>query len=113
MKRKLWILSILLMLIMLFSMAAVVNHYKYRQDIGNIQIVHYIVSGDGNLDYFTVRLNVVLPEKKCYGNITMNLIRILVIARHEKIPNRIDIIFYDSMEKLKDGEKYAEKTFHK
>lgn len=109
MKKK--IIMGIALLTMILTIVTVINHYKYRQVIGDLKIVHYIVSGDENLDYLSVRLNVVLPAKKYHGNLTMNLIRLYVIIRHEKIPNSIAITLYDSMEKLGDGDSYADRAF--
>ena len=111
MKRKLIFLTILLIVIM--TVSAVINHYRYRQVIGDFKIVHYISCHSENLDYMSIHLNVVLPEKKYYGNLTMNLIRIYVIIRNEKIPDHIEIVLYENMESLSNGDSYAEKTFNK
>ncbi len=75
--------------------------------MNDVKIIQYFDSRAVNLDYQAVRIRAVVPEDKYLGDKTMNAIRIYIIIRSKNVPNDIDIVLYDNMEKFSDCESYA------
>ena len=109
MKKKLYFG--ILLFIAIFITAAHMDFNSFRQSMNDVSIVHYITgSGSG---YSTVYITAVVPADNYHGESTLETIRRYVIERNREIPDTLHIILYDSMEKMREGDSYYEKTFCK
>ncbi len=87
------------------------DYYKYRQVMDSVQIVHYIAgSGSG---YSSVYLTAIVPMGAFCESRTAEAVRRYVICRGEEIPDIIQIVLYESIDKLKNGESYFRVTFRR
>ena len=78
-----------------------------------VEIVQYFTASADNLSWQTVRMRVIVPEDRYRAGWTENVMRIYAIIRSRNIPNRIEMVIYDNMEKFQDCEEYAEILFEK
>lgn len=78
-----------------------------------VEIVQYFTASADNLSWQTVRMRVIVPEDRYRAGWTENAMRIYAIIRSRNIPNRIEMVIYDNMEKFQDCEEYAEILFEK
>ena len=78
-----------------------------------VEIVQYFTASADNLSWQTVRMRVIVPEDSYRAGWTENAMRIYAIIRSRNIPNRIEMVIYDNMEKFQDCEEYAEILFEK
>ncbi len=92
----------ILLTVMILTVSIGSNYYKYKQIMKAVEIVHYITgSGSG---YSTVYLTAVVAEGPCCREHTAEAIRRYVIFRNGEIPDVLQIVLYETMEKLQDGE---------
>lgn len=97
-------------ILVLAGAAAVgLDDYHYRQSMEDVEVIHYI-TGSGSR-YSTVYLTAVVPMDSYRGGRTIRSIRKYAIHRAGAVPDTLQIVLYDSLESLSDGESYCEVTF--
>lgn len=88
-----------------------VFYYGYRQVMDTVSIIHYIKgSGSG---YSTVYVTAVVPRERYCGDRTLESIRMFVYYRDREIPDTLQMVLYDSMDSLREGDSYMETVFRK
>ena len=110
---KKWICRIIILVCASAIMAAITGCCGYRQLTDDVQIIQYFVASADNLNWQTVRMRVIVPADRYREGWTENAMRLYVIIRSRRIPNRIDMVLYDSMEKFELCEEYAKTSFEK
>ena len=94
----------LILFALVAALLAGTDYYNYRQAMDGVQIVHYIAgSGSG---YSAVYLTAIVPAGVYREGRTVAAVRRYVISRVGEIPDTIQIVLYESMDKLKGGESY-------
>lgn len=110
---KKWIRRIAVLACMAAAVVAVTGCCIYSQLMDDVQIIQYFVASADNLDWQSVRMRVIVPADRYRERWTENAMRIYAIIRSRNIPDRIDIVIYDSMEKFQVCEEYVETSFEK
>ncbi len=110
---KKWIRRIAVLTCMAAAVVAVTGCCIYSQMMDDVQIAQYFVASADNLDWQTVRMRAIVPADRYHEGWTEDAMRIYAIIRSRNIPDRIDIVIYDSMEKFELCEEYAKTSFEK
>ncbi len=110
---KMHIKRITILICIMTALTITAVHYRYTQLINDVVIVQYFDSTADNLDWQTMYIRAIVPERSFRETWTLKAIKSYVIIRSRNIPDRIDILIYDNVEKMQKREEYIDILFRK